>query len=520
MPRFSIITPVYNPPRDAFELCVRSVQQQTNPDWEWCLANDASPDDWVAPRLRELQLSDPRIHVVDRVTNGGIVAASNDAIALAQGDFLVLLDNDDELHKDTLRMVADALDDAPECDYLYSDENKISPEGEHFDDFAKPRWSPERLLAQNYTSHLSVLRRSLVERVGRFRSGFDGSQDYDLILRVIERARRVVHVPQVLYHWRTLPTSTASTASAKPYAFIAAIKALGEHLERTGMQADITEAGPSLARVRRTNRHHPTLSVVIPIDDTHRRIWGVDMLLAQHIADSLLRKTTYNNYIVIFVASESLNEAKLQNLASRFESRATIIRLKGSFTTYQAFNAGLVACTTSHAALLDPHCDFVEGDWIETLFAYMSRNDVAAVAPILTDEFGVIRSAGLSLASEPHDIGSGHRMSELGPVGMFAIARECFGVRTRCAVVDVAALKEVGGFSPDYLSDVTDFDLACKLHVLGKHAIITPLVTVRLFDELHTNAEDEQTFLSRWGRYVDNDPYTRIDTRISEAMEI
>ena len=209
MPRFSIITPVYNPPRDAFELCVRSVLEQTNHDWEWCLANDASPDGWVAPRLQELQLADPRIRVVDRATNGGIVAASNDAIALAQGEFLVLLDNDDELHKETLRTVADALDSAPDCDYLYSDENKISPDGEHFDDFAKPRWSPERLLAQNYTSHLSVLRRSLVEQVGRFRSGFDGSQDYDLILRVIEQARQVVHVPKVLYHWRTLPTSTA-----------------------------------------------------------------------------------------------------------------------------------------------------------------------------------------------------------------------------------------------------------------------------------------------------------------------
>jgi GT2 family glycosyltransferase len=520
MPRFSIITPVYNPPRDAFELCVRSVREQTDPDWEWCLANDASPDEWVAPRLRELQLSDPRIHVVDRVTNGGIVAASNDAIALAQGDFLVLLDNDDELHKETLRMVADALDDAPDCDYLYSDENKISPEGEHFDEFAKPRWSPERLLAQNYTSHLSVLRRSLVERVGRFRSGFDGSQDYDLILRVIEQARRVVHVPHVLYHWRSLPSSTASAASAKPYAFVAALKALREHLDRTGVQAEVSEAGPSLARVRRVSRHHPSITVIVPIDDMRRRIWGVETLLAQHVSDSLLRKTTYNNYNVTFVASESLDEAELQTTVSRFEGRATVMRFQGSFTRSQAFNVGLVACTTSHAALVDQHCDFIEADWIETLFAYMSRNGVAAVAPILTDEYGVIRSAGLSLTSEPHDIGDGHRVSELGPVGMFAIARECFGVRTRCAVVDVAAFKSVGGFSPDYSSDLVDVDVACKLHEIGKHAIITPLATVRLFDELRVTSDDQQMFASRWGRYIDKDPYTRRDTRAQESVEV
>jgi O-antigen biosynthesis protein len=520
MPRFSIITPVYNPPRDAFELCVRSVLEQTNHDWEWCLANDASPDGWVAPRLQELQLADPRIRVVDRATNGGIVAASNDAIALAQGEFLVLLDNDDELHKETLRTVADALDSAPDCDYLYSDENKISPDGEHFDDFAKPRWSPERLLAQNYTSHLSVLRRSLVEQVGRFRSGFDGSQDYDLILRVIEQARQVVHVPKVLYHWRTLPTSTASAASAKPYAFVAALKAVGEHLQRTDTPADVSEAGPSLARVRRVNRHHPPITVIIPVDQTRRRIWGVDTLLAQHVAGSLLRKTTYNNYNAVFVASEHFDETDLQSIVSRFEGRATAVRLRGSFTRSQAFNVGLVSCTTSHAALVDQHCDFVEGDWIETLFAYMHRDGVAVVAPTLTDEFGVIRSAGLSLTSEPHDTGSGHRVSELGPVGMFAIARECFGVRTRCAVVDVAALKSVGGFSPDYNSDLVDFDLGCKLHERGRHAIITPLVTVRLFDDFNVVSDDQQIFASRWTRFIDNDPYTRSDTRARESVEV
>jgi glycosyltransferase involved in cell wall biosynthesis len=448
------------------------------------------------------------------------VSASNDAIALAQGDFLVLLDNDDELHKETLQVVANALDKAPDCDYLYSDENKISPEGEHFDDFAKPRWSPERLLAQNYTSHLSVLRRSLVERVGRFRSGFDGSQDYDLILRVIEQARRVVHVPHVLYHWRSLPSSTASAASAKPYAFVAALKALRAHLDRTGVQAEVSEAGPSLARVRRVSRHHPSITVIVPIDDTRRRIWGVETPLARHVSDSLLRKTTYNNYNVIFVASESLDEAELQSMVSRFEGRATVMRFKGSFTRSQALNVGLVACTTSNAVLVDQHCDFIEGDWIEALVGYLDRNSVAAIAPVLIDQYGITLSSGLGLTVEPHDIGKNRQPGDFGPVGMFAIARECFGVRTRCAVVDVAAFKSVGGFSPDYSSDLADFDVACKLHEIGKHAIITPLARVRLFDELRVTSEDQQMFASRWGRYVDNDPYTRSYTRAQEPVEV
>ncbi|MFM2115423.1 MAG: hypothetical protein RI908_1164, partial [Actinomycetota bacterium] len=195
MPRFSIITPVFNPPKQAFEQCVSSVMQQSFTDWEWCLADDASTEPWVSERLNDLQASDARVKVVNRATNGGIVRASNDAIALAGGEFLVLLDNDDELRHDALALVAEAADRSPEVDYLYSDENKLSPEGQHFDAFAKPVWSPERLLGQNYTSHLSVLRRDAVEAVGRFRPGFDGSQDYDLVLRVVERARNIVHIP-------------------------------------------------------------------------------------------------------------------------------------------------------------------------------------------------------------------------------------------------------------------------------------------------------------------------------------
>ena len=513
MPRFSIITPVYNPPRDAFEVCVKSVLEQTNPDWEWCLANDASPDEWVALRLQELQLIDSRIRVTNRVQNGGIVAASNDAIALARGEFLVLLDNDDELHRETLHLVADALDGAPDCDYLYSDENKISPEGAHFDDFAKPMWSPERLLAQNYTSHLSVLRRTLVEQVGRFRIGFDGSQDYDLVLRVVEKARRVVHVPKVLYHWRSLPTSTASAASAKPYAFVAALKAVEEHLQRTNTPAEVSEAGPSLARIRRQSRDNPAITVIVPVDDIQQRIWGVETLLARQVSDSLLRKTTYNNFSVLFVASARMDDQALDDIRARFERPTQVVRLSGEFSYSQAMNAGLVSCTTPQAALLDQFCDVIDSNWIETLTAYMHRDSVAIVAPVLVDQFGVTLSSGLGLTPEPHDIGAGRQPDDLGPVGMFAIARECFGVRTRCAVVDVASLKSVGGLSRDYDAGLVDFDLACKLHEVGKHAIITPLAKVRLFDELRMTDDEERTFVSRWGRYIGNDPYTRFETR-------
>ena len=514
MPTFSIITPVFNPPRDAFESCVASVLNQSMTDWEWCLANDASSHEWVSDRLSELQLADSRIRVMNRPSNGGIVAASNDAISIAQGDFLVLLDNDDELHQDALLLVAEAIEKEPHTDYVYSDEDKLTPEGVRFDGFAKPTWSPERLLAQNYTSHLSVLRRSLVDSVGRFRSGFDGSQDYDLVLRVVERARHIAHVPHVLYHWRTLPTSTASSASAKPYAFLAALKAVRGHLERCGTSAEVTEAGPSLARVRRSISHHPLVSIVIATDLRSRRIFGVDTVLATNLIASLSKVTTYNNYEVVLVVPPQSDETLISKMASILEQPVQVLHGDDTVDLGQYLNIGLIAARSRHAVLLDQHCELIDGDWLATLLGYIGRDSVAAVAPLLVDEFGSLLSAGIGFSPEPHNIGFGRHHSDLGPVGMLAIARECYGVSTRCALVDVEAVKSVGGFSPAFSTIARDFDLAAKLHSKGLHAIVTPLSHVRVFDSMSIEDVELDVLSHRWQHQYGHDPYTRIDTRV------
>ena len=518
MPRFSIITPVFNPPREAFESCVQSVRNQSVGDWEWCLANDKSTADWVSVRLLELQIEDARIRVVERPTNGGIVAASNDAISIAQGEFLVLLDNDDELHQDALAHVGTEIDADPEVDYIYSDEDKLTPDGMRFDNFAKPIWSPERLLAQNYTSHLSVLRRSLVNEVGRFRHGFEGSQDYDLVLRVVERARTIRHVPHVLYHWRTLPTSTASSASAKPYAFVAAMKAVNEHLHRTKVAAEVIECGPSLARVQRKLDQNPLVSVVIATDWTTRRVFGVDTLLTTNVMVSLTKTTTYNNYEVILVVPPDSDPVLVDRVLALTEKPVRVAFGPKGFDLGQYQNVGLVMCRSEHALLIDQHCEFVEGNWIETLLGYSDREGVAAVAPLIVDEYGSILSAGIGFSPEPHHIGSGRHHTDLGPVGMFAIAREAFGVSSQCVLVDVAALKSVGGFSPEFATRLCEFDLAAKLHSVGLHAIISPIARVRSLNSGDDSTVELTKFSLRWGHLFGRDPYTRIDTRTTNAF--
>ena len=239
-PRFSIVTPVYDTPAGVLRAMLRSVRRQRFRDWELCLVDDASSRPHVATVLAAAERRDPRIRVQTRSDNGGIVAASNDALAMARGEFIVLLDHDDKLHPDALAFVAEALDDEPEADYLYTDEDKIDRVGLHFGPFCKPDWSPERMRTQMYTCHLSVLRRSLVEEVGGFDPEFEGSQDWDLVLKVTERARRVVHVPRVLYHWRAIETSAAEGgADAKPWAFEAGARAVQAHCKRIGLEAHV-----------------------------------------------------------------------------------------------------------------------------------------------------------------------------------------------------------------------------------------------------------------------------------------
>jgi len=237
-PRFSVITPVFRPPPGVLRETIASVRAQTCADWELCLVDDASLSSDVAAVLDEAAGDDPRVRVSYRSENGGIVAATNDALAMARGEFVAFLDHDDLLDPRALSCVANAIDEHPEVDYLYTDEDKIDEVGRRFDPFFKPDWSIDRLRGQMYTCHLSVIRRSLLEEVGGVREGFDGAQDYDLVLRVAERARGIVHVPGALYHWRALASSAASGGSAKPYAYDAGSRAIAEHLERVGFPAE------------------------------------------------------------------------------------------------------------------------------------------------------------------------------------------------------------------------------------------------------------------------------------------
>jgi glycosyltransferase involved in cell wall biosynthesis len=269
-PLFSIITPVYDPPEQWLRRCIESVRSQLYPHWELCLADDLSRAPHVRAVLEEYRLLDSRIKVCYRSENGHISAASNSALALATGQFCILLDHDDELTEQALYLAAAVLQTNPELDLLYSDEDKIDEKGRRFGPYFKPDWNPQLLTGQNMVSHMGVYRTALLREVGGFRLGHEGSQDWDLVLRVTERTRaaRIHHIPQVLYHWRAIAGSTAVNHAEKPYASQAATRVLSEHFARLGEAPDIRPGFGSYFRaVHRLPSPLPLISIVIACAD-------------------------------------------------------------------------------------------------------------------------------------------------------------------------------------------------------------------------------------------------------------
>ena len=308
-PRFSILTPVYETPPGVLRTMLRSVRRQSFADWELCLVDDGSRQPHVREILDQAQREDPRIRVEHRQSNAGIVVASNDALAMARGEFVALLDHDDLLHPDALALVAEAIDANPEADYVYTDEDKIDAAGRHTAPFFKPDWSPERMRTQMYTCHFSVLRRSLVEEVGGFDPEFEGSQDWDLVLKVTERARRIVHVPRILYHWRMLETSAAAAARrrsrgpskrgrgrSRPTASGSACR------PRSSMRPCATRASPPRAAARAPAR---SVSIVIPTNGQIRDVRFEPIVLVVHCVRSIVERSTYENYEIVCVVDEA-----------------------------------------------------------------------------------------------------------------------------------------------------------------------------------------------------------------------
>ena len=301
-PLFSVITPVYNTPLDVLEEMVQSVLGQTFRDWELILVDDCSKDERVRTHLRGVAAADSRVRLIERTTNGHIVVASNDGVDAARGEFIALLDHDDLLRPEPSSTWPRPSRTSPTSTTSTPTRTRSTPTASIFDDYRKAAWSPEQLRGHMYTCHFSVLRASVVRDVGGFHEGFEGSQDHDLVLRVTERARKVVHIPKILYHWRVIPGSAAGDPHAKPYAWVAGVKAVQAHLDRLGIDAT-ADFGPGHSTYRITRKLDPAVrvSVVIPTCGADGLVWGERRYYVVEAVRSLLEHGGHDNLEIVVV---------------------------------------------------------------------------------------------------------------------------------------------------------------------------------------------------------------------------
>ena len=472
-PLFSIVTPVYAPGLDVLRETIASVLEQQHEDWEWVVVDDASPDPAVREVLREAASRDRRVRVVERAENGHIVAATNDGVAVASGEFLVFLDHDDLLTPDALSAMAAEIARFPDVDYLYSDEDKVDESGNLSGAFAKPDWSPERLRGQMYTSHLSVMRTSLVREVGGLRAGYDGSQDHDLALRVGERARRVVHVPRVLYHWRSVPGSAAADIGAKPYATQAGQRAVQDHLDRLGIPATVKQGRePGRYVIQRELPADVRVSVVIPTLGQSAVVFGERRVMVEDTVRSALEHTEHDNLEIVVVYDAPTPATVLDRLRELAGDRLVLVPFLKPFNFSEKINVGVLRSTGDRVVFLNDDVEVISPRWLENLVGPLGEPDVGLTGAKLYFSDGSIQHAchGYWRKHYHHPFRYWTR-EESGPFGELIVNREVTGVTAACSAMRRETFLEIGGFPEALPSNFNDVDLCYKVGRAGYRTV-------------------------------------------------
>ncbi len=514
-PRFSIVTPVYETPADVLWETLDSVRRQSFGNWELCVVDDASPSPRVRDMLDRVAAEEPRVKVAHRDENGGIVAASNDALALATGEFIALLDHDDEFHPDALRLVDAAIGDDAEVDYVYTDEDKIDESGHHGSPFLKPDWSPERMRTQMYTCHLSVFRRSLVEEVGGFKDDYEGAQDWDLVLRATERSRKVLHVPRVLYHWRSIATSAAAGEDVKPWAFEAGKRAVQAHCDRIGIEATV-ERDPvdqGVYHLEPRLSREPSVSIVIPTNGQTREVRYEEIVLVENCVRSIVADSTYSNYEIVVVADTTTPVPVRERLRELVGDRLRLIDFDRPFNFSEKINAGAVRAEGDHLLLLNDDIEVATVDWLERLVMYSQLDGVGAVGARLLLEDGRLQHGGVNfeggLPGHPY---YGWPGDAQGYANNLKVTRNLLAVTGACLMTRRELFDHVGGFSTTFPINYNDVDYCLKLREIGQRVVFDADVTMLHFESSSRSSDvadwEKLKLLARWAALTDPDPYS------------
>jgi GT2 family glycosyltransferase/glycosyltransferase involved in cell wall biosynthesis len=521
-PLISILLPTYNTPEPWLSKAIESVRSQLYPHWELCIADDASTTPHVRRVLDDFARRDSRIKVAYRDQNGHISAASNTALAFATGEFTALLDHDDELAPHALAEIIFALVRNPSLEFLYSDEDKIDEQGRRFDPYFKPDWNPDLLLGQNYTCHLSVFRTARLRAIDGFREGYEGSQDWDLTLRATEglAPAQVQHIPKVLYHWRAIPGSTALVIDQKSdYPFIAAKKALGDHLARTHTAAELISVTGRHWRIKRDlPTAPPKVSIIIPTRNG-------ESLLRLSIG-SLLAKTTYPNFEIIVVNNRSDDPATLGYFDEIRQAGARVLDYDAPFNFSALNNFAAREASGSVLAFLNNDLEVISPDWLNEMTSHALRPEIGCVGAMLYYPNDTVQHAGAVLgltgpAGKDGVAGHAFKCFPRGAEGQrnrLRLVQNYSAVTAACLVIRRDIFEAVGGFNEaDLAVAFNDIDFCLRVQKAGYRNLWTPFAEFYHHESASRGHEDTPEKIARfqrevsymretWGSALDRDP--------------
>lgn len=524
-PLISIVIPLYCTPLPYLKELLESVRRQSYENWQLCLV-DGSPDDKAKEFIEKHYGREKRIVYRKLEENGGISVNTNEAVALATGEYLMLCDHDDTLEPDALYEIVKAINDTG-ADVLYTDEDKVSMDGQHyFDPNFKPDFNLFRLRENNYICHIFVVKKSLTDETGLLRSEFDGAQDFDFILRCCEKAQKITHIPKVLYHWRCHMDSTAADPSSKAYAYEAGRKAVREHYQRLGIDAkvEMTER-PGWYRSHVKVQGNPLISVIIPNKD---HTDDLELCLF-----SMTRKSTYRNYEILIVENNSEKEETFEyykKLPDRYP-KARVLTWEKEFNYSAINNFAAKEAKGEYLLFLNNDVEILTPDWMEEMLQNCQQEDVAVVGAKLYYPDDTIQHAGVVLG-----LGgiAGHIMcrasrEDPGYFGRMISVQEISAVTAACMMVKKSDFDAVGGLDETFQVAFNDIDLCMKFRAAGKKIIFTPYAELYHYESKSRGLEDTpekqfrfdkevKRFQEKWAQQLEmGDPYYSPNLSVTEG---
>lgn len=512
--KFSIIFPVWNKPQAVIHKALSSVVNQYYKNWELCVS-DGSTEKVEETRefLKGFQKGNPdkvKLNFLKNPSEINLIENSNSAIAMAEGDFCIFLDCDDEISLNCLLELAVAVKQNPDVDFIYSDFDKIDLEGNRFNPSFWPDWSPHTILSQMYTTHVTCYRTELIKKLGGLRKGTEGAQDWDLVLRLSEQTNKIVHIPKILYHWRAYKGSTArKNSGAKNWAYKAQKKVLTDWIKRNNLKAEVIEGAFQGAwRIKYKINNSPKISIIIPFRDR--------VVYLEKCVKSILEKTTYDNYEIVLINNRSIKKSTLAYLEaiSKME-KIKVLNYDEAFHFGKLNNWAVEHVDCEYVLLLNNDVEVINDEWLNAMLEYAQLPEIGEVGAKLLYPDGKIQHAGIGVglggaAAHPHRMLSG---DGFGFQGWLVNPRNVIAVTAACMMIKRNLFLEIGGFDPQFDPAYQDVDFGVRLYEKGYWNIYTPYArlchyeSVTRFasdytDTLTKDAENAVKLRKKWPQYV------------------